>query len=413
MHDPVTFTNALLIDGTGSEPLPDAAVVVAGGTFREIHPAGARLPKCGRRIDLHGKTLMPGLIDAHIHAGNIELSLEKTAALPPAVYVHRASRNLEADLDCGFTAVRDAAGLDPGFRFAIEQGLINGPRLFLSITPLTQSGGEGFNSSGVKPAPRNSLGVFPEVCDGPDAVRAAARRTLGRGADQIKIFADGEVVSQDRTDRQKPGQWKFTVEEMTAAVEAARAAGRYVMAHAYGPRAVANCLAAGVRSIEHGNLMDKETAAELADSGAFYVPTLAVYDALLKSGREAGLDAHSLGKLQEVGRKGLDALELAYRAGAKIASGSDVIGPFQPLKARELVLKAEVMSPMEAIVSATRTNAELLQAEKRIGTVETGKAADLIVIDGDPLADISLFESAQQRVVLVMKGGRIVKNRLG
>jgi imidazolonepropionase-like amidohydrolase len=413
LHDPVTFTNAFVIDGTGSEPLPDAVVVVTDGTIREIQPAGARPPQGGIRIDLHGRTLMPGLIDAHVHAGNIELSLDKTASLPPAVYVHRASRNLESDLACGFTAVRDAAGLDPGFREAVAQGLINGPRLFLSITPLTQSGGERFAGSGARPAPRNSLGVVPEVCDGPDAVRAAARRTLGRGADQVKVFADGEVVSQDRTDRQKPGQWKFTTEELGAAVEAARAAGRYVMAHAYGPRAVANCLAAGVRSIEHGNLMDAETVRALAASGAFYVPTLTVYDALLRQGREAGLDDYSMEKLQEVGRKGLDALELAYRAGAKIASGSDVIGPFQPLKARELVLKAEVMSPMEAIVSATRTNAELLQAEERIGTVEVGKAADLIVVDGDPLADIALFEKAQQKVLLVMKGGRIVKNRLG
>ena len=219
MHDPLIFINARLIDGTGSDPMPDAAVVVAGGRIREIHPAGARLPKTGARIDLKGKTLMPGLIDAHVHAGNIELSLEQTAALPPAVYVHRASGNLETDLSCGFTAVRDAAGLDLGFRQAVEQGLIRGPRLFLSITPLTQGGGNGFDGAGAGPAPRNSLGVFPEICDGPDAVRAAARRTLERGADQVKLFADGEVVSQDRTDRKKPGQCKFSVEEIRAAVK--------------------------------------------------------------------------------------------------------------------------------------------------------------------------------------------------
>ncbi len=405
MTGTIIFRNAFLIDGNGDEPTPDATLVVSDGTIREVIPddKGTKLPE-GRVIDLKGKALMPGLIDAHVHPGNIELTSRETSALPPAVYVHRATINLETDINLGFTTLRDAAGLDLGFRAAIEQGLIRGPRLLLSISPLMQTSGEA-------PKPRNCLGIFPEICDGPDEVRRAVRRVLERGADQIKVFADGEVVSQLESDRAKPGQGKFTAEEIRAAVETAEAAGTYVMAHTYGPRAIQNCLAAGTRSIEHGNLMDAHTAEMMAQERAYYVPTLATYDVLAREARE-GLNARTLEKLEMVRHRGQLALELAYQAGVRIGSGSDIIGPFQHLKGRELVLKAEVMTPMEAIVSATRTNAELIGMVDRIGTVEPGKLADLIAVDGNPLKDLTLFEHGLERVVLVMKDGRIVKNTM-
>ena len=154
---------------------------------------------------------MPGLIDAHVHAGNIEIRNHLTVQLAPAVYVLKTCRNLESDIDLGFTTLRDAAGLDPSFRAAVDQGLVRGPRLALSITPLVQSGGSTpmYGLGPDKPLARNALEVYPEVCDGPDQVRAAARRALGRGADQIKLFADGEVLAAQAADRAKPGQWKF------------------------------------------------------------------------------------------------------------------------------------------------------------------------------------------------------------
>ncbi len=410
MEETIVFQNAFLIDGNGGEPVPDTMLTVAKGKIQEIQPGSKGKIPSGRVIDLKGKTLMPGLIDAHVHVGNIEIVVEKTAALPPAVYVLRATRNLETDLNLGFTTLRDAGGLDWSFREAIDQGLIRGPRLLLSVNMITQTGGHGDKRGRAREAhvPRNSIGIFPEVCDGPDAVRKGAREALRRGADQVKVMADGGVNSPS----DKPGQWQYTVEELRAAVETAEAAGTYVMAHAYGVQSIRNCMEAGVRSIEHGNLLDAPTAQMMAQQGAYLVPTLTVFDILPKEGRGAGMDAFLLEKLDVVSKRAKQGLDVAYRAGVKIGSGTDIIGPFQHLKGRELALKAEVMTPMEAIVSATRTNAELLGWAGLLGTLEPGKIADLIVVDGNPLKDMTLFEQGLKRVLLVMKEGRIMKDMM-
>jgi imidazolonepropionase-like amidohydrolase len=352
---------------------------------------------------------MPGLIDAHVHAGNIALQMEETASLSPAVYVHRTTRNLETDIDLGFTTVRDAAGLDWGFVDAIDQGLINGPRLLLSVSPLTPTGGH-FDMRGIygtATVARNRLGLCPEICDGPDAVRKAAREVLHRGASQVKVAADGGVDSPS----DQPGHWQFSVAELKAAVEVAEAAGTYVMAHAYSPQAIGNCLEAGVRSIEHGNLLDENTARRMAAAGVYLVPTLTVYDILTGEAGSA-MAGYARQKIGQVSQAGREAVRIAREAGVRIASGSDIIGPFQHLKGRELAIKAELLSPMEAIVAATRTNAQLLSMADRIGTLEAGKDADLIVLDGNPLADPTLFERGRETVLLVMKAGQVMKDRL-
>jgi imidazolonepropionase-like amidohydrolase len=382
-------------------------VVVYEQTIQDVFTGGPDFSLSGAKVvDLQGKTLMPGLIDAHVHPGNVELYLHLTAKLPPAVYVHRVTRTLETDLQLGFTTLRDAAGLDDGFRAAIDQGLIKGPRLRLCVTPLTQG------KIGDRPDPRNSLGICPEICDSPDEVHQAVERTLKRGADHIKVFADGEVVSQSKNDQSKPGQPKFTVKSLRAAVETAEKHGAYVMAHAYGAEAVQNCIQAGIRSIEHGNLMDEETVHMMLDHGTFYVPTLSPFDERSIEKEKKHFDARTLDKLNIVSHKGKAALEMAYRTGVKIASGSDILGSDQYLKGRELALKAEVMGPMNAIISATRTNAELINMADQIGTVESGKLADVIVIDGNPLERMSLFEEGLEKVVFVMKEGEICKNLL-
>jgi imidazolonepropionase-like amidohydrolase len=403
----LVFAHAFLIDGTGAPPRPDAVVVVRDGRIEAVDDGPP--PSGGRTIDLEGRTLMPGLIDAHVHMANIEVDFERTAALPPAVFVHRATRNLETALDLGFTTLRDAGGLDAGFREAIDQGLIRGPRLRLSVTMLTQTGGHADKRGPWRDdhRPRNSLGIYPAVCDGPDAVLRAARDVLRRGADQVKVMADGGVASPS----DRPGQTQFTVPELTAAVAAAKAAGTHVMAHTYGPAAIRNCLEAGVQSIEHGNLLDADTARRMAETGAFFVPTLSVFEILSREGKAAGMSPFVLDKLRSVAHRGAEAVEIARDAGVVMGSGSDIIGPFHHLPGRELVLKAEILGPMAAIVSATRTNAEILGLGDRIGTVEPGKDADLIVVDGDPLSDIGLFERGRERVVMVVRGGRIRKDR--
>ena len=408
----LVLNNALLIDGKGGDPQPGVSVVVADGIIKEVSHKEVRIDGA-RKIDLKGKCLMPGLIDAHVHPGALDLNLEDQMNIPPAVFIHKTTKNLENDLKLGFTTLRDGCTLDRGFRTAIEQGYIKGPRLYLATSQIVQSGAESYRP-GYKlrdPMPQNSLGMIPQVCDGPDEVRRGARRALGLGADQIKIFASGEVVSQSKEDRATPDQWKFTVPEIAAAVETAEAAGTYVMAHAYGSTAIQNCIHAGVRSIEHGNLMDPETAALMVEKGVFYVPTLTCYQVLAKESR-GYMTSYMIEKLEAVLDKGLEALEMAYRAGVKICSGSDIVGPNQELKGRELALKAELMTPMEAIVSATRTNAELINMADRLGTVEPDKLADIIVVDGNPLEDLSLFERGFESVNMVLKEGQIMKNTL-
>ncbi len=411
MEEILIFKNAFLIDGKAHEPLPDATVTIVGETIREVvSSAAARSSAKGRIIDLQGKTLMPGLIDAHVHPGNVEVLLERVLDHPPAVFVHKATRILEEDLNLGFTTLRDAGGLDWGFRAAVDQGLIRGPRLKLSVAPLTQTGGHGDKRGKTRDEllPRNTLGVYPAVCDGQEEVRKAARDMLRRGADQIKVMAEGGVLSPTGG----PGNWQFTVPELAAAVETAEAAGTYVMAHTYTPRAVQNCLHAGVRSIEHATLIDDQTVRMMCAKKAFLVPTLVVFDVLAREGRGQGLDDAYLHKLKKVREGAYGTLEMAHRAGVKIGSGSDLVGPFQHLKGRELVLKAEIMGPMGAIIAATRTNAEMMGLAHLLGTIEPGKWADLIAVDGNPLEDPSLFERGRETVMLVMKQGKILKEIL-
>jgi imidazolonepropionase-like amidohydrolase len=409
MTDTVVLIHGFLIDGNGEDPLADTTVVVENGVIREVGTKTVSL-KNATTIDLNGKTLMPGLTDAHVHVGNIELDMAKTVALPPAVYVHRATQNLETDLQLGFTTLRDAGGLDWGFREAVDLGLIRGPRLLLSVNMLSQTGGHGDKRGpgNEQNTPRNSIGMYPEICDGPDEVRRAARQALRRGADQIKVMADGGVASPS----DRPGQWQFEVDELRAAVQVAKAAGTYVMAHCYTDRAVRNCLEAGVRSIEHGNLITPETVDAMVRQNAYLVPTCTTYQVLKQFGETHGLSSFVLQKLDSVVDAGMRSLELAYREGVRIGSGTDIIGPFQHMKIREFAIKAEIMSPMDILVSATRTNAELFGLSDQIGTIEPGKQADIIVVDGNPLEDISIFEQAAQRVALVMKGGKIFKNIL-
>ena len=406
----LVFEHATLLDCTGRDPQPETRVVVDDGRIQRITPSsGPNGPRDARVIDCQGRTLMPGLLDAHVHLAMLELDPLKEAALPPAVLALRIARNIEATLAAGFTTVRDAGGLDWGFKQAVGLGLIRGPRLFISGAFISQTGGHGDHRA------RSDRGTFPVVpgltsesilADGPDAVRRAAREVLRRGADQVKVMASGGAASpSDELDHVQ-----FSVDELAAAVEAAGAVGTYVLAHAYGSRAIQNCLTAGVRSIEHGNFLDEATADRmLAAKDVFLVPTIITYELL--AAREAG-DGWTPDMVRKI-RQGLtgayDSLGLAFEKGLQIGSGSDVLADMQGERGKEIACQARVMGAMNAIVAATRTNAALLRIEKEVGTIEPGKRADLILLDADPLSDPDVLANPDH-VRLVAFGGEIVKD---
>jgi imidazolonepropionase-like amidohydrolase len=399
------FTSATLIDGTGRDPQPNTSVVVEDATIVRVARDGALiLPSNAEVIDCAGRALMPGLTDAHTHLGIVS---EASANPPPAIHALRIARNIEDTLDAGFTTVRDAGGIDGAWAHAVRSGMLRGPRILPSGATLSQTGGHGdgrarFSSEPLRGIP--GLFHFSELCDSADEVRKAAREQLRRGATQIKVMASGGAMSP--TDELEHSQ--FTIEELAAAVYEADAAGTYVLAHAYAPRAIGNALAAGVRSIEHGNLLDEATADAMKQAGAWLVPTLITYDMIDKHGPAQGVPENMLRKIQQAKERGEEAVRIAMAAGLDIGSGSDLLGTMQPHKTKELTLKASIMGNMSALVSATSANARLFQLNERIGTAAEGMQAYLIVVDGNPVDDITILESPRN-VRLVMKEGAVLK----
>jgi imidazolonepropionase-like amidohydrolase len=411
--DTTLLMNTLLIDCTGSEPHEQASIVLEGERIREVRLGGAGPTGTHDTvIDCAGMTLLPGLTDAHVHIGAVDVNiLDQHREYPSNLVVLMMARILEDTLQQGFTTVRDAGGADWSFKAAVERGIVDGPRLLVSDRPLSQTGGHGdWRRMSEEQAPEifcPTAGMRSVVCDGVDEVRRAAREQLRLGADQIKVMASGGAMSP----ADELSATQYSLEELRAAVEVAEAARTYVMAHAYNDGSVRNCLEAGVRSIEHGNLIDEETARLIAEAGAYLVPTLVTYEALSEEGESYGVPENVIRKIDEARQVGIRALRYAHEAGVKIASGSDLLGPLQSRKARELEIKTEVMSPMESLVSATRTNAELFGMEDEIGTVQEGKLADLLVVAGNPLEDIAILQKPEN-LRLIMKGGRMVKNEL-
>jgi imidazolonepropionase-like amidohydrolase len=407
------LTNALLIDCTGEDPRERASVVVEGGRISEVRP-GNSVPTAGHdtTVDCAGMTLMPGLTDAHVHIGAVDVNiLDQHREHPSNLVALMMAGILEDTIRSGFTTVRDAGGTDWSFKAAVERGIVEGPRLLVSDRPLSQTGGHGDWRRATEAQPPEifcpTAGMRSVVCDGADAVRRAAREQLRLGADQIKVMASGGAMSP----ADELAATQYTLQELRAAVEEAEAAGTYVMAHAYNDRSVRNCLESGVRCIEHGNLIGEETARLIARSGAYLVPTLVTYEALSDEGKDYGVPGSVIRKIDEARALGIRALRYAYEAGVKIASGSDLLGPLQDRKARELEIKTQVMSPMESLMSATKTNAELFGMEKDLGTIEQGKLADLLVVDGNPLEDIALLQN-KSNLKLIMQEGRTIKNEL-
>ena len=404
--------NATLIDGTGREPIPNASVIVEGERIREVLTTSpGKVPSETVTIDCRRQTLLPGLIDAHVHLAAVEANImDQQRRNSASMLVIRTLRVIKESLDQGFTTVRDAGGADAGFREAVKQGLIPGPRLLVAGCPLSQTGGHGdFRlPTETRPPSEDPAGISARICDGVDQVRRAAREQLRLGADHLKVMAGGGAMSpSDEIDTSQ-----YSIEELKAVVLEAEAVGTYVMAHVYSGRSVRNCAAAGIRSCEHGNLLDEESARAMRDAGTFLVPTLVTYEMISRMGKDLGIPDNNVRKINEAKERGLEALAIAHRVGVKIASGSDLLGPMQIYKGMELELQSRVQGPMGALIASTKTNAELLRKEKDLGTIEPGKLGDFVLVNGDPLKDMKLFQQYQEKITLIIQGGRIYKNIL-
>jgi imidazolonepropionase-like amidohydrolase len=402
------FADCAVLDGTRNERREDHHVLVEGGHIREVSDRPIKSASA-ETIGLAGRTLMPGLIDAHVHALAVDAALARLSDRPVTLLTLQAAKVLEGMLQRGFTTIRDAAGADGGLAEAVEEGLVPGPRIFPSGMALSQTGGHGDTRPRTQPVDTCACCVWgltgSRIADGVAECRRAARDELRKGATQIKIMSSGGVASP----YDPIWNLQYSEEEVRAIVEEAQAWRTYVMAHAYTPEAIRRSIDFGVRSIEHANLTDRATAEHVAGAGAFVVPTLVTYDALHRYGRELGFPEVSMAKLAEVREAGLRSLEILQSAGVKIGFGTDLLGPMHRHQSREFVIRGEAMSPFDIIRSATIVNAELLNRSAELGVITPGARADLIAVDGDPLADISLLDGQGEHLSHIMKDGVFYK----
>lgn len=405
----VVFRNARIIDGKADRPSDPVNVIVEETQIREVgphaHMAGAA------EIDLKGHYLLPGLIDCHVHIVAGVANLGVNATFPDSLVMARSMRIQNGMLMRGFTTVRDVGGADLGQVRAWEEGLVQGPRLVISGKALSQTGGHCDFRGPFNPWPDHywqRLGALGRTCDGIAEMRRFAREEIKAGAKFIKVMANGGVASP--TD---PIHFLgFSREELKVAVEEAANAGTYVSAHLYTDDAIRRAVECGVHSLEHCNLIGPETAAFAAQMGAVAVPTLVVYDKIAEIGLELGMGATAVAKVEAVRKAGMESLSIMRNAGLSMAYGSDLLGPMHTHQSEEFVLRSRVMPAHEVIASATSIGARLCGMEGKLGTIAPGTFADLLVLDADPLQDMSVLTGQGQHMKAIMQNGTFVKNQL-
>lgn len=408
----ILFRNAAVYDGVTDALRPGCDVLVEGDEIREVAERPLTAPSA-TVLDLRGRTLMPGLIDCHVHVTATMLDLGANARVPHTLQAYKVMPILRGMLDRGFTSVRDAGGADYALSVAVDTGIVQGPRLFVSGQALSQTGGHAdFRGRWDENEPPcgccRRLGRLGRVVDGVDACRRAVREEIKAGASQIKVMASGGVASP--TD--PIGFMGFSEDELRAICAEAEAAQTYVMAHAYTPSAIKRAVACGVRTIEHGNLADDETAAAMTAAGAIAVPTLVTYDALADQGAALGFPADSVAKIETVRGAGIRSLEIFTRHGTKMAFGTDLLGELHGRQSDEFVIRGRVLPAAAVLRQATSAAAEVLRMSGRLGEIRAGAIADLLVVDGDPLADLSVLRGQGERLAAIMKAGVFHKNRL-
>jgi imidazolonepropionase-like amidohydrolase len=364
-------------------------------------------------VDVGGRTLMPGLIDAHAHIMGLSLT-PKNISYPAAELTVASANYLRNSLMDGFTTIREAGGADHATARLLAEGMIVGPRLFYSGKALTQTGGGAdFRTPDEHMDPCGHVGPFSNmsvIADGIDEVRKAAREELRKGATQIKLFASGGVVFPSEG---HSTLYEFAEEELRAVVEEAASRGTYVMAHVYTDEGVRRCLKAGVRSIEHANFVTEETMAMMAEHGAFYVPTFISLAQRVESAEQTHLSAAIVDNIQRTIARGKQVYTWALKHEVPIGFGTDLWGPdAQKSQLREFEMRQEVDTAANILHSATVTNAELLMQKGKLGTLAEGAYADLLIVEGDPFADLGVMMNPQKNLKFIMKDGVVYKNEL-
>ena len=410
MTETILLVNGAVLDAETATLRRGVGVLVRDGIIADVG-GGIAAPEGTRTIDLGGRTLMPGLIDCHVHVVAESLDLWSNVTAPSSLGGLRAGRVMEEMLGRGFTTIRDLGGADHGLVRGVEEGLIAGPRIVICGKGLTTTGGH----ADLRPRTDNRPGMMSDrlgamglIADGVDEVRTACRTLIKEGADFIKVMANGGVSSPNDPIH----AIQYSRDEIAAMVEEAENAGLYVAAHVYTDRAIRRCVELGVRSLEHCNLIEAETARLAAERGCIAVPTLVAYDALHIEGKALGLGPVEFDKIEVVRSGGMRSLAIMRDAGLPMAFGTDLLGGLRKYQCMEFELLAKVLTPAEIIRSATLVGAKLCRMEGKLGVIAAGAHADLVVVDGNPLDDITVLQRDGATLPLIMRGGRMFKDAL-
>jgi imidazolonepropionase-like amidohydrolase len=410
--DVLILANVAIVDGASAEPREGLHVLIRDGLIAEVSDRPIASTH-GRTIDLRGDTLMPGLIDCHVHVVAGEVNLDKNALLPNSLVAARTVEIMRRMLMRGFTTVRDLGGADIGLQQAVEEGAILGPRLVICGKGFSQTGGHSDFRGRYDTRPADwlagKLGALGRVIDGVEALRGAIRQEIKGGGQFIKLMANGGVASP--TD--PINFFGFSRDEIRVAVEEAEMAQTYVAAHLYTAASITRAIACGVTCVEHASVVDAAAARAIAAHGAVAVPTLIIFEGLKREGATLGLPATSVAKIDDVRLTGPLSLEILRNAGVVMGYGTDLLGPLHRLQSEEFLLRGEVLPAHEVIRAATLDAARVLRLEGKVGCISPGAFADFIAVQGNPLKDLSLLTRQGQHMPLIIKGGTIVKNELG
>ena len=407
----ILIKNARIVDGSADRPLDAVDIRLADGLVKE-HGPSLSPGDATKVIDASDHFVMPGLIDAHVHVNALEVNLKLNGTLPDPIVTIGAMNQMRSMLMRGFTTVRDLGGATGSFRKAMESAPLALPRLNICGKALSQTGGHTDQRGPFDRSPtegyQDRLGTMGIICDGIPAVRQGAREQFRTGADFLKIMANGGVSSPS-----DPIHFLgFSREELKAMVEEAENVGSYAAAHLYTDEAIRRAVECGVRSLEHCNLITSETAQLARESGCIACPTLITYDKLMSEGAALGLPPASIAKVDDVRLKGLESLSIMADAGLPMAYGSDLLGGMQPHQSGEFELRAQVLPTQMVLRATSEIAAQLLNMEGKIGTLAPEAFADVVLVERNPLEDISVLSGQGEGIAAIIKGGEIVKMAL-